>query len=636
MVKKDNISYREVLLLHKRGLMIFWRICPGIFLSRACYALMTGITPYVTIYLSARLVGELAGERDIRQIVIWVAAVLAAGLLLGIGSGCIKRWKLYENASIWQDKDRVLIDKLLNMDFSVMDDPATHHLLAQIQQNSIWGGVGIYKIPELFEKSISSMISILCAISLTIGLFAEKVPKTAGMLCILNHPLWIGVLSVLLLGTAMLVIIIYKRINIYFEECTKETELGNRVWGFFMFEMTDMERAMDMRIYNQQDIGIHYFQNHNNYVMALKRLAKGKMGLMKGLAAAVAVSFQGVIDLFVCMKAWAGAFDIGMATQYIGAVTALYSGVETLVQTYGILQNNAPFLRTLFEFLDIPNLMYQGSLTVEKRQDQRYEIEFKDVSFKYPSSKQWALRHISMRFHIGERLAIVGENGSGKTTFIKLLCRLYDPTEGVILLNGIDIRKYNYREYMSVFAVVFQDFQLLSCSLGENMAAGKSYEKEKVEQCLIKADFGDRLQKLPKGLETCLYKHFDKEGIELSGGEAQKIALARALYKDAPFAILDEPTAALDPEAEQKVYEKFNEIAGDKTAIYISHRLSSCRLCDVVAVFDRGRIIQYGSHEQLLEETEGKYYQLWYAQAQYYIEEQERQKMWNNLIADET
>ncbi len=634
MNEKKKISCKEVLLLHKRALMVFWKMCPGVFFSRACYALISGIVPYVTIYLSAHLVGELTGDKNIRQLVIWTVAALAAGLLLGIGSACIKRWKLYENAALWQDKDRVLIHKLLDMDFAAMDDPDTHHLLAQIQQNSMWGGVGIFQIPEFFEKCVTSVVSILCAIALTAGLLVEKVPEGSGALCILNHPLWIVAVMVILLGTAMLAITIYQKVDQYFQECANEGKLGNRVWGFFMFEMTDLDRAMDMRIYNQQDISAHYFQKHNEYAIALKRLSQGKMGLMKGLSTAVADSFQGVIYLFVCLKAWAGAFGIGRATQYIGAVTALYYGVETLLQTYGKMQNNASFLRTTFEFLDIPNKMYQGSLTVEKRQDRRYEIEFRDVSFQYPSSKQWALRHINFRFHIGERLAIVGENGSGKTTFIKLLCRLYDPTEGVILLNGIDIRKYNYREYMSVFAVVFQDFQLLSCSLGENIASGKFYEKEKVKQCLAKADFGDRLQELPKGVDTCLYKDFDKEGIELSGGEAQKVALARALYKDAPFVILDEPTAALDPEAEQKVYEKFNEIAGDKTAIYISHRLSSCRLCDVIAVFDKGRIVQHGSHENLLEQTEGKYYKLWYAQAQYYIEEQERKKMWNNLIAD--
>ena len=174
-------------------------------------------------------------------------------------------------------------------------------------------------------------------------------------------------------------------------------------------------------------------------------------------------------------------------------------------------------------------------------------------------------------------------------TFIKLLCRLYDPQEGEILLNGIDIRKYNYREYMNIFSVVFQDFQLLSQPLGQNVAGAADYDRERVEKALIDAGFGERLERLPKGLDTQLYKDFSDEGVEVSGGEAQKIAIARALYKNAPFIILDEPTAALDPIAEAEIYAQFNQIAGDKTAIYISHRLSSCRFCDEITVFDRGR-----------------------------------------------
>ena len=275
-------------------------------------------------------------------------------------------------------------------------------------------------------------------------------------------------------------------------------------------------------------------------------------------------------------------------------------------------------MRTIYEFLDIPNQMYQGSLTTEKRSDRQYEVEFRDVSFKYPGSSVWALRHVNMKFKVGERMAVVGENGSGKTTFIKLLCRLYDPQEGAILLNGIDIRKYNYRDYMNLFSVVFQDFQLLAQPLGANVAGAQIYDRPKVQQALVDAGFGDRLAKMSQGLDTMLYKEFAADGVDVSGGEAQKIAIARALYKNAPFIILDEPTAALDPIAEAEIYTKFNDIAGDKTAVYISHRLSSCKFCDEITVFDHGQVIQQGTHDALLADEGGKYYALWMAQAQYY------------------
>lgn len=247
--------------------------------------------------------------------------------------------------------------------------------------------------------------------------------------------------------------------------------------------------------------------------------------------------------------------------------------------------------------------------------------DIRDVSFRYPNTETWALRHVNMKFQVGSRLAVVGENGSGKTTFIKLLCRLYDPTQGEILLNGIDIRKYSYRQYIDLFSVVFQDFQLLAFPLGQNVAAAVEVDKGRAASCLEMAGFGKRLAALPQGLETPLYKEFDESGVQVSGGEAQKIALARALYKDAPFVVLDEPTAALDPVAEMEVYENFDKIVGDKTAVYISHRLSSCRFCDDIAVFDHGHIVQQGSHDALVE-APGKYQELWHAQAQYYAKQE--------------
>jgi ATP-binding cassette subfamily B protein len=233
-----------------------------------------------------------------------------------------------------------------------------------------------------------------------------------------------------------------------------------------------------------------------------------------------------------------------------------------------------------------------------------------------------------MKFGIEDKLAIVGENGSGKTTFIKLLCRLYDPTEGKILLNGRDITQYRYHEYLALFSVVFQDFTLFGFSLGENVAADCTSEPDRVRDCLIRVGMGEKIASLdndPKakekdGLKRSIGKEYDRQGVDFSGGEKQKIALARALYKDAPFLILDEPTASLDPIAEAEIYENFNTIMQDKTAIFISHRLSSCRFCNHIAVFDHGQIVQYGSHDSLVDDERGKYRALWQAQAQYYSE----------------
>ena len=225
--------------------------------------------------------------------------------------------------------------------------------------------------------------------------------------------------------------------------------------------------------------------------------------------------------------------------------------------------------------------------------------------------------NISVKFGGGNRYGLIGANGSGKSTMIKLLARLYDPNEGYITVNGIDIREFDYTEYLKLFSIVFQDFKLLAFSIAENVAGSDEYDEEKVWHCLEAAGVKDRVEKMPKGIKQTVYKLYEKDGIDVSGGEEQKLAIARALYKQAPFVILDEPTAALDPIAESEIYARFNSMVNDKTAVYISHRLSSCRFCDRILVFDKGRIIEEGTHEELTA-LGGKYNELWNAQAQYY------------------
>ena len=244
------------------------------------------------------------------------------------------------------------------------------------------------------------------------------------------------------------------------------------------------------------------------------------------------------------------------------------------------------------------------------------EIEFRNVSFTYPGTESKALDNLSFAIHPGEKLAVVGVNGSGKTTIIKLLCGLYEPDQGEILVNRRDIRELDQEACRKLFGVVFQDFQLFSFGLGQNLAGSRIYDGERARAALEEAGFGARLAGMD--LETSLYKDFDPQGVEISGGEAQKIAIARALYRQAPILILDEPTAALDPKAEYEVYEKLNHISENRTAIFISHRMSSCRFCGRILVLDGGRLVQEGSHEELLRDSGGRYFALWHAQEQYY------------------
>lgn len=321
--------------------------------------------------------------------------------------------------------------------------------------------------------------------------------------------------------------------------------------------------------------------------------------------------------LFVLIKILAGAVSIGGLAKYSGAIISFGQGLKNLAFYNERVRLQCGYLKECLEFLEMKNEKESGSIPIEKRNDNEYELEFRDVTFTYPGSSAPAVSHLSLKLKMKGRMAVVGRNGAGKTTFIQLLCRLYEPDSGTITLNGVDIRKYDYDEYLSLFGVVFQDFRLFAMPVDENVAAGENPDGERLNDALLLAGMKERVEHMEKGVRTSLYG-YDEGGVEISGGEAQKLAIARALYKDAPIVILDEPTAALDPISEYEVYEKFGSLVRDKTSIYISHRMSSCRFCEDILVFENGRIVQRGGHEELLAAKGGTYARLWSAQAKYY------------------
>lgn len=625
MADKKKVSVKTAWTYNLRAWKIYAKMQPKLIVSYICEAFLAAALPYAGIWLSARFVDELAGKREAAMLWRIAAVLLLTELVLGICFLAAKHWKEYCEAGLVYLDMKIYAEKFLEMDFPDMDDQHTHDMYSQIEQNRNWMGWGtVAAIQRNLGKMLESGFQILGGIGLSVSLFTLRVSEKSGLV-FLNSPVFIPVIVLFMLAVTMLAPFCTKKNMSYWIRYAESVKQGNRLFTFFGFTIPSEEkRALDIRIYRQDKICDHYLGQDDSVSSKsqIARWARGPMGLWGGLAGGASVFLTGAAYLFVCLKAWGGAFGVGAVTQYVGALTKLFFGISTMMSAVADMQSNAEFLETSYEFLDIPNSMYQGSLTTEKRSDRQYEVEFKDVSFRYPGSPDWALRHVNMKFRVGQRLAVVGENGSGKTTFIKLLCRLYDPQEGEILLNGINIRKYRYDDYMALFSVVFQDFWLLPETLGENVAGTSEYDRERAKQCLKEAGFAERLQKMSKGLDTHLYKTFDKDGVEVSGGEEQKIAIARALYHDKPFIILDEPTAALDPVAEAEIYSKFNEIAGDKTAVYISHRLSSCRFCDEIAVFDQGQVVQKGSHEELLKDEAGKYHALWNAQAQYYVEKE--------------
>jgi len=314
------------------------------------------------------------------------------------------------------------------------------------------------------------------------------------------------------------------------------------------------------------------------------------------------------------------SLHIGDLMLYVGCVHNLADSFQNLMRTFARLRkcsSETNDYRTLNEFCD-EQKEEKGAPYISSD----YEIVFEDVSFKYPGSDSYVLQNLSITIFSHEKLAIVGLNGAGKTTFVKLLLKLYKPTSGAIYLNGIDINTINTEDYYSLFAPVFQDMECYAFSLAENvsMMTDAKTDRTMAKECLEKAGLGEKMKTWAKGIDTPMLKVLHEDGIVLSGGELQKMALARALYKNAPIIILDEPTAALDAMAESKMYEQFDSLIDGKSAVYISHRLASTRFCDSIAMFENGRIIEYGSHKELMQ-RKGRYAEMFEMQAHYYKEE---------------
>ena len=592
----------------RKALRVYAAYNPKYFPLMFLQAIFNNLAPYFNLWMSAEIVTSLYEARGKEEIYRMVLITLFGNLIIRVlGAGLTKA--VNTQLEILNNNEAAAFNrKTLSLDYDKLENPDIRQHRRNIKENAYINYYGVVHMRMNVGHILNNVINIVFALILFVEMVSLIATVGFG---------WIGVLLLVLLVISVAMNILCQSIH-----SKKVAEAWNEV-GKLMLDENRLGRGydrsgMDNRIYRQQKLmdklNIGFQKRH------LETFAKAQNEDVK--YSVPVLFFQRLSELMsyliICFYCVLGAFPVGGVIKYVGYLASLTGCIGSLFYCLQELEANEKFLQVYMDYFDIQNDMYQGSLSVEKRSDKKFDVEFKNVNFKYPGSEQYALKNINLNLKVGERLAVVGMNGSGKTTFIKLLCRLYDPTEGEITMNDFNIRKYDYRQYLDIFSVVFQDYHLLAMPLGNNVASAATWDAERAERLLEEVGFGERYAEMAKKLETPLYKNFDEDGVNISGGEAQKIALARALYKDAPFIILDEPTAALDPIAEAEIYARFDEIVGDKTAIYISHRLSSCRFCDKIAVFHEGEIIQVGTHEELLQDENGKYYELWNAQAQYY------------------
>lgn len=606
----------------KKNMSQVHRLVPALIPLSAGAMLLRRAAPFVGIILGAQIVDLLAERADFSDIMTRALLLVGTEGLLSLTADILERFRGIGITQAFDAKNTALARKAMAMDFDILEKNSTLALMAKAENNTdVMGGLPGYV--EEVVSAVGSVLSVVGAVAAMGGLFQTGQSAEEGALALFFQS-QLGTLCLfLLLGIS---VFLGSRYEAKTGEIRYQADMANadnsRIYWYFFNLMFNYSVGKDIRVFRMRDLIEGEGKAAMSEIEQVKREALRKELRVSLAASAIQQLFVLGAWFFAGLKAILGMISIGGLTRYVSTILLLQEQLSRLSASVVRLRTHNTYLKSYREYMEIENEKYEGTLPVEKRLDNEYELEFRHVSFHYPADGRMILKDVSFRLRVGDRIAIVGANGAGKTTFIKLLCRLYDPTEGEILLNGINIKKYLYDEYIRLFSVVFQDYRIFSFSVAENVAAGQRYDDEKVIKSLKEAGLYERVTEMKDGLRTKLLKDQQEdgeEGMEISGGEKQKLALARALYRDAPVVILDEPTSALDPIAEQDIYQRFNKMVQDKTAVFISHRMSSCRFCDKVVVFDDGRIVQTGSHEELLADREGLYSQMWSAQAQYYV-----------------
>lgn len=594
--------YREISRLDKR-------IEPVAFFN----ALITSTRPFVNIYFTSEIIALLTNGASYKSLIVYICSAIALNfILMYLGSFLDDYYQVLANM-LFDKENFKMAKKIYGTEYEKLEDSRFREVIHKHEEAgaSRWARFSYFMWTS--QVFVSGVYTVIVSVIMIMPLLKIGFTKTGDTF--FERPIFLISLIAVIVVMAVVMLLIAIKMNKSYLAANEAYATLDRLFYSFINIFGDYKTGKEIRIYKEQDL--------INHIATDKILTDGEKTLkqisMRTAKTSSVVAVMGAmvafgVYVFIGVKGNFGLFDIGSLVMYCGAFMQIINGVMQIANTLGKLAEILPLAKVYFEIIESKDDKKYG--TAEFDTD-KFEIEFRNVSFKYPGASAYALENVNLKISNSEHLAVVGRNGSGKTTFIKLMCRLYDVTGGEILINGINIKEYSKNSIVKLYSVVFQDFQIFSISLKDNICAGEECDTDRLYSCLENSNVLERVEKMPEKENTYLYKDIDENGVEISGGEAQKLALARALYKDSPVVILDEPTAALDPIAENEIYKRFNSFVENKTAIYISHRLSSCVFCTRIAVFDKSRLVETGTHQELLN-ANGKYSELWNAQAVYY------------------
>lgn len=561
-------------------------------------SLFKALAPFINIVMPKFILDELMGARRPESFLLLVGIVVGGNAIFNLINRFFDAKVNIANIALINGFELHLGRHIMEMDFENLEDSEVLDKKEQAFFSIINQGA--------MRRLIDSIINLVQTIISLVGLIV--------IISTLNFVL-IGIIIFIVLINARL----FKKTQDVQFEFNQAIIPMNRHFGYYSDLTSDFSMGKDVRIYDMSPYILKKLDNFHSKSGDIAYKLFMILGRMEGLSNLTLQIQMIIIYSYMVWQVYISSIGLGDFTMYISAANDFSGELSFGLNQFIEFRQMCKYLDLYIQFESLPIRSRDGEKTVAGIEVE--SIEFRNVYFRYPRSKDYALKDVSIKINSGEKLSVVGPNGAGKTTFIKLLCRLYEPDEGEILINGVNINEYSFDEYIKLLAVVFQDYKLFSFSIRENLTFDEEGDEGKVISALKKAGVYERMEQLERGIDTSLYKNFDEKGIELSGGESQKIAIARAIYRDSPIIILDEPTAALDPYAEFEIYFKLSTLMEDRTAIYISHRLSSSLLCDKIAVFEDGEIVEYGTHLEL-KEAGGLYSEMWHAQAQYYAKEE--------------
>lgn len=583
-----RLSFNEIYAYDKRLIIILF-----------ANVVVSAVSPFPNVILSGQIVDGITEGEDFLKVIYLVALLFGANLFLAVINILLSKAREYLFIKLVNKLDNEINDKCLSIDYEQFNDSAVQDRILLITQ-AVRGNNFFTSLTTVFE-TISRIIILI------------------GIVAIMTS------LNVWLLLVAFVVIVLqallhYIRLK-YDRKYKADSVHDQRNAGYVSQLAKDIESKKDIITFDMRELILAKIENFQKAMLKFERQRIKVGGTIEIVIYILSVAFQISAYILIGVNAFNGSISIGDFTMGIASMINFMSASSFVATSIVNFNDGFFYIKQCKAFQNLRSKYTESSdVTIADIDLDNIEIEFRNVSFRYPNSTSFVLKNINITIRDKERLAVVGFNGAGKTSFVLLLTRMYEPTEGKILINGIDIQRINYKDYQKIFASVYQDYSLMAFSLLNNIAIADDVsrkERDAISDLIEKNGMGERMKRLYRGLDTPVTKRLSASGVDLSGGERQKVAIVRALYKDSPVLILDEPTSALDPIAESEVYRKFAEMSVKKTTVFISHRIYSTRFCDKIAVFNNGEIVEYGTFDELMEQK-GLYHDFFETQAKNY------------------